>query len=164
MERVFIPSYGRPHKALLGRMVFNLGKLFVDLTQEDDDIHTPSPIAKSSSPSPPNAPSKTPSTKETSYTLGTTSSSFISKPNSSLFSSRNTPSRPPTKPFLDNPLDAPPRPSNPLPLISHPSLDITLTLSLITPLDHIFETPSSSPPPPPQPPIMGPLIYFNIFD
>ncbi|GJV68096.1 hypothetical protein Tco_1483605 [Tanacetum coccineum] len=56
-------------------------KLFVDLTQEDDDTHTPSP---------PNAPSKTPSPKEISSTFGTTSSSFESKPHSSSLSSRNT--------------------------------------------------------------------------
>nr|GEW41472.1 retrovirus-related Pol polyprotein from transposon TNT 1-94 [Tanacetum cinerariifolium] len=35
------------------------------------------------------------------------------------------------------------------PLQSHPSLDITLSLSPITPLDHIYNTPS--PPSPPQP-------------
>ncbi|GJX87163.1 hypothetical protein Tco_0339177 [Tanacetum coccineum] len=91
-------------------------KLFVDLTQEDDDTHTPYLIAKSSSQSPPNVPSKTPSTKKTSSTLGTTSSTFESKPNSSSFSSRNTPYPQPTIPFLDDPLDAPPRPLNLLPL------------------------------------------------
>ncbi|GJT98388.1 hypothetical protein Tco_1093906, partial [Tanacetum coccineum] len=56
------------------------------------------------------------------------------------------------------------RPSNPLPLQSHPSLDITLSLSPITPLDHMFETPSPPPPPPPQPPLMGHPIYFNVLD
>nr|GEY46600.1 retrovirus-related Pol polyprotein from transposon TNT 1-94 [Tanacetum cinerariifolium] len=43
----------------------------------------------------------------------------------------------------------------------------TLSLSPITPLDHILETPSPHsppPPPPPQPPIMGHPIYFNMFD
>ncbi|GJS94427.1 hypothetical protein Tco_0801395 [Tanacetum coccineum] len=40
-----------------------------------------------------------------------------------------------------------PRLLNPQPLQSHPSLDITLSLSLITPLDHIHDTPS-----PPSPP------------
>ncbi|GKE39094.1 hypothetical protein Tco_1462499 [Tanacetum coccineum] len=140
-------------------------KLFVDITQEDDDTHTPTPIAKSSSPSPPNAPSKTPSTKETSSTLGTTSSFFESKPNSSLFSSRNKPSPQPTNPFLDDPLDVLPRPSNPLLLKSHPSLDITLSLLSLTRLDHMFETPSTPPPPsPPQPPLMGHPICFNVLD
>nr|GEX44490.1 hypothetical protein [Tanacetum cinerariifolium] len=92
----------------------------------------------------------------------TTPSSFESKPHSLPLSSRNIPSPQPTNPFLDDPLDAPLRPSNPLPLQSHPSLDITLSISAITPLDHMFET--SSPPPPPQPPLMGHPIFFNILD
>nr|GFA56995.1 hypothetical protein [Tanacetum cinerariifolium] len=96
--------------------IFLHRKLFVDLTQEDDATYTPSLIAKSSSPSSPNAPLKTPSTKETSSTIGTTSSSFESKPCSLPFSSRNTPSPQTTNLFLDDPLDEPPRPSIPLPL------------------------------------------------
>nr|GEU54298.1 ribonuclease H-like domain, reverse transcriptase, RNA-dependent DNA polymerase [Tanacetum cinerariifolium] len=56
-------------------------------------------------------------------------------------------------------------PSNPQPLQSHPSLDITLSLSPITPLDHILDTPSPpSPQPPPQPPLMGHPVYFNYHD
>ncbi|GJU47684.1 hypothetical protein Tco_1217239 [Tanacetum coccineum] len=130
-----------------------------------DDDNDQDDEAKSSSSSSLNAPSKTPTTKETSSTLGTTSFSFESKPNSLLFSLRNTPSPQPTNPFLDDPLDAPSRPSNPFPLQSHPFLDITLSLSPITPLDHMFETPSPPlPPPPPQPPLMGHLIFFNILD
>ncbi|GJS45773.1 hypothetical protein Tco_0595894 [Tanacetum coccineum] len=137
----------------------------MDLISEDDDITTPSPITKSSSPSPPNTPSKTPSTKYTSSTFGTTSSSFESKPQSSPLSSNDTPSPQPSNPFLNDIMDAPPRPSNPLPLESHPSLDITLFLSPITLLDHILDTPSPpSQPPPPQPPIMGHPVYFNMFD
>ncbi|GKF73358.1 hypothetical protein Tco_0219690, partial [Tanacetum coccineum] len=89
-------------------------QLFVDLTSEEDYITTPSPITKSLSPSPPNATSKTPYTKDTSSTF-----------------------------------DAPSRPSNLLPLQGYPSLDITLSLSPITPLDHILDTPS---PPSLQPP------------
>nr|GEV78762.1 retrovirus-related Pol polyprotein from transposon TNT 1-94 [Tanacetum cinerariifolium] len=46
------------------------------------------------------------------------------------------------------------RASTPSP-IRHPSLDITLSLSPITPLDHIHDTPSPPSPPQPQPPIMG---------
>nr|GEY88050.1 hypothetical protein [Tanacetum cinerariifolium] len=62
-------------------------------------------------------------------------------------------------------MDVPPRTSNPIPLQSHTSLDITLSLSPITPLDHILDTPSPpSPQPPPQPPLMCRLIYFNTFD
>ncbi|GKD27193.1 hypothetical protein Tco_1233407 [Tanacetum coccineum] len=82
-----------------------------------------------------------------------------------LLSLRNTPSTQPTNPFLDDTMDAPSRPSNPLPLQSHPSLDITLYLSPITPLDHMFETPTPpSPSLPPQPPLMGHPIYFNVLN
>ncbi|GKE33537.1 hypothetical protein Tco_1452859 [Tanacetum coccineum] len=120
---------------------------------------------KSSSPSPPNAPSKTPSTKDTSSTFGTTSSSFESKPQSSPPSSNNTSSPQPSSPFLDNIMDVPLRPSNLIPLQSHPCLDITLSLSPVTPLNHILDTPSPpSPQPPPQPPLIGHPIYFNTFD
>ncbi|GJY28344.1 putative reverse transcriptase domain-containing protein [Tanacetum coccineum] len=59
-------------------------------------------------------------------------------------------------------MDVPPRPSNLIPLQSHPSLDITLSLSPITPLDHILDTPSTlSPQPPPQPPLIGALTWWN---
>ncbi|GKB84465.1 hypothetical protein Tco_0956737 [Tanacetum coccineum] len=77
-------------------------------------------------------------------------------------SSRNTPSPQPNNPFIDNTMDAPTRVSHPLPLQSHHSVDITLTLSPITPLDYMFKTPS--PPPPPPPPMMGYPIFFNLFD
>ncbi|GJV28982.1 reverse transcriptase domain-containing protein [Tanacetum coccineum] len=55
-------------------------------------------------------------------------------------------------------------PLNSQPLQSHPSLDITLCLSPITPLDHIRDT--SSPPslPQPQPSIMGHPLYYNYND
>ncbi|GJW02569.1 hypothetical protein Tco_1561425 [Tanacetum coccineum] len=77
-------------------------------------------------------------------------------------SSNDTPSPQLSNPFLDDIMDVPPRPSNPIPLQSHPYLDITLSLSPITPLDHILDTPL--PQPPPQPPLMGHPIYFNTFD
>ncbi|GJV79556.1 hypothetical protein Tco_1515426 [Tanacetum coccineum] len=144
-------------------------KVFVDLTNEDDDTTTPYPVTKSSSPSLPNAPLKTPSTKDTSSTFGTTSFSFESKPQSSPLFSNDTPSPQPFNHFLDDILDAPLRPSNPIPVQSHPSLDITLSLSTLTPFDHLLESSSplslpSPPPPPPQPPIMGHPIYFNVLD
>ncbi|GKC32593.1 hypothetical protein Tco_1039887 [Tanacetum coccineum] len=60
--------------------------------------------------------------------------------------------------------NVPPRPLNPQPLQSHPSLDITLSLSPITPLDHIHDTPSPPSPPQPQPPIMGHPLYYNYHD
>ncbi|GJY99441.1 hypothetical protein Tco_0516871 [Tanacetum coccineum] len=55
-------------------------QLFVNLSSDEDDTTTPSLITKSSFPSPQNAPSKTPSIKDTSSTFGTTPSSFESKP------------------------------------------------------------------------------------
>ncbi|GKC19176.1 hypothetical protein Tco_1021326 [Tanacetum coccineum] len=91
-------------------------QLFVDLTSEEDDTTTPSTITKSSSLSPPNTPSKTPSTKDISSTFGTNSSSFESKPQSSPLYSNDTLSPQPSNVFLDDIMDAPPRPSNPLPL------------------------------------------------
>ncbi|GJZ67289.1 hypothetical protein Tco_0630529, partial [Tanacetum coccineum] len=101
----------------------------------------------------------------TSSTFGTTSSLFESKPQSSPPSLNDTPSPQPSNPFPNDIMDASPRPSNIIPLQSHPSLDITLSLSPITPLDHILDTPSPpSPQPPPQPPLMGQPIYFNYND
>ncbi|GJU84144.1 retrovirus-related pol polyprotein from transposon TNT 1-94 [Tanacetum coccineum] len=137
-------------------------QLFVNISSDEDATTTPSHITTSSSPSPPNAPSITPSTKDTSSTFGTTSSSFESKPQSSLPTSNDTPSPQLSNPFLENLMDAPLRPSHPIPLQSHPFLDITLSLSPITPFDQILDTPSPpSPQPPAQPPLMGHPIYFN---
>ncbi|GJT50403.1 hypothetical protein Tco_0976560 [Tanacetum coccineum] len=102
-------------------------QLFVNISSDEDVTTTPSLITTSSSPSPPNAPSKTPSTKDISSTFGTTSSSFELKPQSSPPTSNDTPSPQPSNPFLENVKDAPPRPSHLLPLQSHPSLDITLS-------------------------------------
>ncbi|GKA33326.1 hypothetical protein Tco_0719693 [Tanacetum coccineum] len=140
-------------------------QLFANISSDEDVTTTPSLITTSSSSSPPNAPSKTPSTKDTSSTFGITSSLFESKPQSSPPNFNGTPSPQPSNPFLENVMDAPPRSSHPLPLQSHPSLDITLSLSPITPLDHIIDTSSSpSPQPQPQPPLMGHPIYFNYHD
>ncbi|GJY77275.1 hypothetical protein Tco_0482391 [Tanacetum coccineum] len=154
------------HRGGLRSIEKGLKILWRNMKKNNEDVTTiPSPITTSSSPSPPNAPSKTPSTKDTSSTFGTTSSSFESKPQSSPPTSNDTPSPQPSNPFLENVMDAPPRPSHPLPLQSHPSLDITLSLSPITPLDHILDTPSPpSPQPQPQPPLMGHPIYFNYHD
>ncbi|GKA61085.1 hypothetical protein Tco_0760492 [Tanacetum coccineum] len=93
--------------------------------------------------------SKTTSTNQTSSSHGNTSSSFYSKLQILPPSSNETTSRHHLNPLLDNISDVPPRPLNPQPLQSHPSLDITLSLSPITPFDHIHDTPS--PPSPPQP-------------
>nr|GEV82666.1 hypothetical protein [Tanacetum cinerariifolium] len=140
-------------------------QLFGDLSSKEDETTTPSPITKSPSPSPPNAPSKPPSTKDTSSTFGTTSSLFESKPQSLPPSSKDAPSPQPSNLFLDDIMNVPPIPSNLILLQSHPSLDMTLFLSSITLLDHILDTPSPpSPQPPPQPPLMAHPIYFNRFD
>ncbi|GJU04246.1 hypothetical protein Tco_0884907 [Tanacetum coccineum] len=97
-------------------------QLFVDLTH--DDTKTPSPTLQLSSPSAPNAPSKTPSTKDTS----SSSIDYIPKsPTSSTSLSPNGYLNPPTSP--------PPRVSPPPPTQENASMDITLTLSPITPLD-----------------------------
>ncbi|GJS72970.1 hypothetical protein Tco_0705811 [Tanacetum coccineum] len=103
-------------------------QLFVNISSDEEVTTTPSPTTTSLSPTPPNAPSKNPSTNQTS-----------------------------------NILDIPPRPLNPQPLQSFPSLDITLSLSPITPLENLSSPPSPSPPPP-QPPIIGHPLYYNYHD
>ncbi|GKB59553.1 hypothetical protein Tco_0915739 [Tanacetum coccineum] len=137
-------------------------QLFVNISSDEDITTTPSPTTTSSSPTPLNTPSKTLSTNQTSSNQVNTSSSFqfklqISPP---LLNEPTSPQ--PLNPLLDNILDVPPRPSNPQLLQSHPYLDITLSLSPITPFDHILDTSlPPSPQPPPQPPLMDHPIYFN---
>ncbi|GJX58892.1 hypothetical protein Tco_0290282 [Tanacetum coccineum] len=139
-------------------------QLFVNISSDEDVTTTPSPTITSSSSTPPNAPSKTISTNQTSSSQGNISSSFQSKLQISPPSSNEPTSPHPLNPLLDNILDVPPRPLNPQPLLSHPSLDITLFLSPITPLDHIHDTLSPPSPPQPQPPIMGHPLYYNYHD
>ncbi|GKB24640.1 zf-CCHC domain-containing protein [Tanacetum coccineum] len=99
-------------------------QLFIDLTNED--TITPSPKLQESSPSAPNAPYKTPSTKDTS------SSSIDYTPKSPTLSSS-----PSTNGYLNPSLSPPPR-VPPLPLTQAPnSMEITLSLSPITSLDHV---------------------------
>nr|GFA54692.1 hypothetical protein [Tanacetum cinerariifolium] len=96
--------------------------LFVDLTQED--TKTPCPKHQLPSPSAINAPSKTPSTKDTS------ASSIDYMPKSP------TSSTPPSADgYLNLPTSPPPRVPPPPPIQESGSIDITLTLSLVTPLD-----------------------------
>ncbi|GJU11820.1 hypothetical protein Tco_1134216 [Tanacetum coccineum] len=81
---------------------------------------------------------------------------------------QNPPHEKPTSPqplnhLLENILDVPPRPLNPQPIQSLPFLDITLSLSPITPLENLSSPPSPSPPPP-KPPIMGHPLYYNFND
>nr|GEV04836.1 hypothetical protein [Tanacetum cinerariifolium] len=107
--------------------------LFVDLTH--DDIKTPSPEHQLSSPSAPNAPSKTPSTK------GTSSSSIdytTKSPTSSTLPSTNG--------YLNSPTSPLPRVTPPPPTQENTSMDITFTLSPIISLEVQFNTQSPSPP------------------
>ncbi|GJT59843.1 hypothetical protein Tco_1003376 [Tanacetum coccineum] len=105
------------HRGGLRSIGKGLKNLWRNMKKNDEDVTTiPSPITTSSSPSLPNAPSKTTSTKDTSSTFGTTSSLFKSKPQSLSLNSNDTPSPQPSNPFLENVMVAPPRPSHPLPL------------------------------------------------
>ncbi|GJR41994.1 hypothetical protein Tco_1310097 [Tanacetum coccineum] len=87
-------------------------------------------------------------------------------PSPTTTSSSPTPPNAPSKTTSTNQTSSnvPPRPLNPQPLQSHPSLDITLSLSPITPLDHIHDTPSPPSQPQPQPPIMGHPLFYNYHD
>nr|GFB38866.1 hypothetical protein [Tanacetum cinerariifolium] len=97
-------------------------QLFVDLTQ--DDSKTPSPKHQLSSLSAPNAPLKTPSIKGTS----SSSSDYIPKSPTSSTS-------PSTNGYLNSPTSPPSRVPLPPPTQENKSMDITLTLSPIIPLD-----------------------------
>ncbi|GJY05786.1 hypothetical protein Tco_0371726 [Tanacetum coccineum] len=120
-------------------------QLFIDLTKEDTT--TPSPKFQVSSPSAPNAPSKTPSTKDTS------SSSIDYTPKSPTLSSS-----PSTNGYLNPPLSPPPRVPPPPPTQAPNSMEITLSLSPITPLDVHHNSPSLSPP------IIGHPIPWNLLE
>ncbi|GJW96243.1 hypothetical protein Tco_0178051 [Tanacetum coccineum] len=100
------------------------GLLIVKKFSEQNDIKTPSPKLQLSSPSAPNASSKTPSTKDTS------SSSIDHIPKSPTSSTSLSPNG-----YLNPPTSPPPRVSPPPPTQENASMDITLTLSPITPLD-----------------------------
>ncbi|GJR73893.1 DNA helicase PIF1-like protein [Tanacetum coccineum] len=100
---------------LIGKGLRNLWK---NMKNDEDVTTTPSPTTTSSSPTPLNAPSKTPSTNQTSSIQENTSSFFQSKPQISPPSSNEPTSPQPLNPLLDNISDVPPRPSNPQPLQS----------------------------------------------
>ncbi|GJT49962.1 hypothetical protein Tco_0976119 [Tanacetum coccineum] len=122
-------------------------QLFIYLTNEN--TITPSPKLQESSPSAPNAPSKTPSTKDT-------SSSSIDyhtpkfQPNLIQHHFTQWLLEPTNISFLKC-FSSPPTQEN-------ASMDITLTFSLITPLDVQFDTPS------PSPPIFGHPILWNLLE
>ncbi|GKE45737.1 hypothetical protein Tco_1473021 [Tanacetum coccineum] len=97
-------------------------QLFIDLTH--DDTKTPSPNYQILSPSAPNPYSETPST------VATSSSSIDSK-----LKSPTSSTSPSTNGYLNSPMSHPPRVPPPPPTQESGYMDITLTLSLITPLD-----------------------------
>ncbi|GKC41459.1 hypothetical protein Tco_1059181 [Tanacetum coccineum] len=110
-------------------------------------LEFPFPKHQLSSPSAPNVPSKTPSTK------GTSSSSINYTPKSptaSISPSKNS--------YLNSPTSSPLRVPSPPPTQENASMDITLTLSLITPLNVQFATPS------PCLPIFGHPIPWNLLE
>nr|GEV89670.1 hypothetical protein [Tanacetum cinerariifolium] len=120
-------------------------QIFIDLTKEDTT--TSSPKFQVSSPSALNAPSRTPSTKDTS-----SSSIYYPQKSPTLLSS------PSTNGYLNSPLLPPPRVSPP-PLTQAPnSMEITLSLSPITPLNVHHSSPSLSPP------IIGHPILWNLLE
>nr|GEV31334.1 hypothetical protein [Tanacetum cinerariifolium] len=95
----------------------------------------------------PNAPSKTPSTKGTSsFAIDYTPKS----PTSSI--------SPLTNGYFNSPKSPPPKVPPPPPTQENVSMDITLTLSPITPLDVQFDTRL------PSPPIFGHLILWNLLE
>nr|GEU56861.1 DUF4219 domain-containing protein/UBN2 domain-containing protein [Tanacetum cinerariifolium] len=151
-------------KSLTSVIKKKLRQLFVNISSNEDITTTSSPTTTSLSPTPLNAPSKNTSTNQTSSSQENTSSSFHSKLQTSPLSFHKPTSPHQLNHLLDNILDVPPRPLNPKPLQSHPSLDITLSLSPITPLDHIYETLSPPSPQQPQPPIMGHPLFYNYHD
>nr|GEW74619.1 hypothetical protein [Tanacetum cinerariifolium] len=112
-----------------------------------DDTKTLSPKHQLSSPSAPNAPLKTPSTKDA------FSSSIDYTPKSPTSSTS-----PPTNDYLNSPKSPPPRVPPPPPTQENIALDITLTISPITSLDVQFDTPS------PPSPIFGHPIPLNILE
>nr|GEV64470.1 hypothetical protein [Tanacetum cinerariifolium] len=120
-------------------------QFFIDLSNED--IITLSPKFHVSSPSAPNASSKTPSTKDTS----SSSINYTSKSPTLL-------SSPSTNGYLNSPLSPLPRVLPPPPNQAPNSMEITLSLLPITPLDVNHNSLSLSPP------IIGHPIPWNLLE
>ncbi|GJW69360.1 putative reverse transcriptase domain-containing protein [Tanacetum coccineum] len=120
-------------------------KLFIDLT--NDDTKTPSPNYQVLSSSALNAPSKTLST------IATSSSTIDHKPKLPTFSTS-----PSTNGYLNSSMSPPLRVPPPPPTQEIGSIDISLTLSPITPLDVQFNTLS------PPSPLFGHPIAWNLLE
>ncbi|GKE38330.1 hypothetical protein Tco_1461735 [Tanacetum coccineum] len=135
-EKYDIPTFSQQDDDLLFERQTDLLNQTQQIHKEvRDDTKTPSPKHQLPTPSTPNAPLKTPSTKDTS----SSSIDYILKsPTSST-----TPS---TNGYLSSPTSPPPRVPPPHLTQESRSKDITFTLSPITPLDVQFNTPSPSPP------------------
>ncbi|GJR44573.1 hypothetical protein Tco_1312676 [Tanacetum coccineum] len=133
--------------ACLFVVVFDYSDLSLDLSPLCGHLEFVRDYGFVLSPNSPNAPSKTPSTKDTS------SSSIDYIPKSPTFSTS-----PSTNGYLNSPTSPPPRVPLPPPIQKSRSIDITLTLSPITPLDVQFNTPS------PSPPLFGHPIPWNLLE
>ncbi|GJW30799.1 hypothetical protein Tco_0047674 [Tanacetum coccineum] len=120
-------------------------QLFIDLTHKD--TKTPSPNYQVLSPSALNVPSKTPST------MTTSSSSIDSK-----LKSPTSSTSPSTNGYLTSTMYPLLRVPPPPPTQEIGSIDITLTPSLITPLDIQFNNPS------PPSPLFGHSILWNLLE
>ncbi|GKE47879.1 hypothetical protein Tco_1479137 [Tanacetum coccineum] len=120
-------------------------QLFIDLT--NNDTKTPFPNYQVLSPSALNKPLKTPS-------IVATSSSFIDHKPKSPTSSTS----PSIYGYLNSSMSHPLTVSPPPPTQESGSMDITLTLSPVTPLDVQFNTPS------PPSPLFGHLIPWNLLE
>ncbi|GJZ32348.1 hypothetical protein Tco_0577784 [Tanacetum coccineum] len=118
--------------------------------EDEDDTKTPLPKHQLLSPSAPNAPLKTPSSR-------VTSSSFIATKLKSPSSSTS----PSTNGYLNSPISPPPRVPPPPPTQENKPTDINLTFLPITPLDIQFNTPSPSMP---SPPLFGHPISWNLLE
>ncbi|GKF56825.1 hypothetical protein Tco_0170362, partial [Tanacetum coccineum] len=88
--------------------------------------------------------------------MATSSSSIASK-----IKSPTSFTSPSTNGYLNSPISPPPRVPPPPPTKESEPIDITLTLSPITPLDIQFNTPSPSMP---SPPLFGHRIPWNLLE
>nr|GEU71349.1 retrovirus-related Pol polyprotein from transposon TNT 1-94 [Tanacetum cinerariifolium] len=129
------PSINHPHLiSTMMMMEIMKGPRMQVLFPSIDITTTPSLTTTYSSPTLPNAPSKTTSTNQISSSQENTSSSFHSKLQISPPSSYEPTPHHHLNPLLDNISDVPTRPLDPQPLQSHPSMDINLSISPITPM------------------------------
>nr|GEX86963.1 ribosomal protein L7Ae/L30e/S12e/Gadd45 [Tanacetum cinerariifolium] len=113
----------------------SFGKALTEYLARGRNTRTPSPKFQVSLPSAPNAPSKIPSTKDTS----SSSIEYTSKSPTLL-------SSPSTNGYLNSPLSPPPRVPPPPPTQAPNLIEITLLLLPITLLDVHKNSPSLSPP------------------